>query len=159
VRNFKTGASGWYWCRAGGARQAAVFARLGIRPFGMFEGHELDLLASTATNGMRLMGSQYQPDALARESTPLISPPKNPCWRCGVVPHGKPRFSRGWERTRTDAVPNDCNEATARVWFLLAILRRAWLVSATRFNRGGDATDRIFSKVQYHCPLKTWMDQ
>jgi hypothetical protein len=50
--------------RAGIARKATGVARLGVRPFGNFERHELDPLATpTATNAMRQMGPQYQPDA------------------------------------------------------------------------------------------------
>jgi hypothetical protein len=42
----------------------------GSHPFGLFERPELDHLAtSTATIAMQQMGSQYQPDAPAREST------------------------------------------------------------------------------------------
>jgi hypothetical protein len=55
------------------------------------------LATPTATNAMQQMGSQYQPDAPVRESTSVIPPPKTPCWRGGLVLHGKPRLSRGWE--------------------------------------------------------------
>jgi hypothetical protein len=50
------------------------------------------LSKSTATIAMRQMGSQYQPDALANESTSIIPPTKNPCWRCGLVMYGKLRL-------------------------------------------------------------------
>jgi hypothetical protein len=53
------------------------------------------LATPTATNTPQQMGSKYQPDAPARESTSIISPPKNPCWRCGLVMHGKPQLPRG----------------------------------------------------------------
>jgi len=58
------------------------------------------LATPTASHAMRQMGSQYQPDskyqpdAPARETTSLIPPPKNPCWRDGLVLHGKPRLSQ-----------------------------------------------------------------
>jgi hypothetical protein len=43
-----------------------------------------------------------KPAGIRRPS--LISLPKNPCWRDGLVLHGKPRLSRGWERIRADTV-------------------------------------------------------
>jgi len=49
---------------------------------------------ATAANAVHQMGPQYQPDAPARETTSIISPPKNPCWRDGLVLHGKPRLSQ-----------------------------------------------------------------
>ena len=81
--------------RAGNARQAAVVARLGVHPFGIFERPEQAQLATpTNTNAKQQMGSKYQPDAPARETTSLISPPKNPRWRCGLLMHGKPQWSQ-----------------------------------------------------------------
>jgi hypothetical protein len=73
------------------------------------------LAKSTATIAMRQMGSpyqpdsKYQPDAPARESTSLIPPPKNPCWRDGLVMRGKPQLSRGWECIRS-ATSNALNK-------------------------------------------------
>jgi hypothetical protein len=49
---------------------------------------------ATVANAVRQMGPQYPPDAPARETFSIISPPKNPCWRDGLVLRGKPRLSQ-----------------------------------------------------------------
>jgi len=80
---------------------------------------------ATAANAMHQMGSQYQPDSPARETTSIISPPKNPCWRDGLVLHGKPWLSQLSSRLTACRVLGhkraDCCDAEQRENFKKAI--------------------------------------
>jgi len=102
---------------------------LGVRPFGIFERREQDQLATpTAMIAIQQMGSQYQPDAPARETTSILSPPKNACWRDGLVMHGKPQWSQLFSRLTACRVPGhnraECCDAEQRENFKKAIFVR-----------------------------------